>query len=42
MVEMENEILNHEIISRPVKEIIKLNKYHIWMDQIKEYGLIEN
>ena len=42
IAEMENENLSQEIISRLVKEIIKLNKDHIWMDAIQEYGLIEN
>lgn len=40
--EMESENLNQETISRLVKEIIKLNKDHIWIDAIQEYGLIEN
>jgi hypothetical protein len=42
IVEMENENLNQKIISRLVIEIIKVNKDHIWMDAIQEYGLIEN
>lgn len=42
IVEMENENLNQKIISRLVKEIIRVNKDHIWMDAIREYGLIEN
>mgnify|MGYP004350165933 CR=1 FL=1 len=42
IMEMENDNLNQENISRLVKEIIKVNKDHIWMDAIQEYGLIEN
>ena len=42
ILEMENEILNQEIITRLVKEIIILNKDHIWIDAVQEYGLITN
>jgi hypothetical protein len=40
--EIENENLNQQTISRLVKEIIKVNSGLIWMDALKEYGLIEN
>jgi len=38
--EMNSDNLNSEIISELVKEIIKINKDHIWIDAIKEYKLI--
>ena len=38
--EMENEDLNQETISRLVKEILRINKDLIWVDAIKDYGLI--
>jgi len=37
---MENEDLNQETISRLVKEILRINKDLIWVDAIKDYGLI--
>lgn len=42
MKEMEYKNINQETILRLIKEIIKINKDHIWMDAIREYGLIEN
>lgn len=32
--------LNQEIMSKLVKHLIQLNKEHLWMDAIEEYGLI--
>ncbi len=42
IMEMENDNLNQKIMSRLVKQLIKTNKEHIWMDAIQEYGFIEN
>ena len=39
--EIDKEVLNQESIGRLVKEIIKINKAHIWTDAIEEYGLIK-
>ena len=39
--ELKNEELNQNIITKLVKEAIKLNKKHIWTDAIEQYGLYE-
>ncbi len=39
--EMEKENFNQESIGSLVKEILKLNKDHIWTDALEEYGLME-
>lgn len=39
--ELKNEELNQEIITKLVKEAIKLNQKHIWIDAIEEYGFYE-
>ncbi|MFC4632408.1 hypothetical protein ACFO3O_00700 [Dokdonia ponticola] len=38
--EMESEHLNQKTIFKLVKEIIEINKDHIWIDAIEEYKLI--
>ncbi len=40
--EIKKEILNQEILTPIVKEIIKINKDYIWEDALEEYGLIDN
>lgn len=42
MNEMEKEEMNQSKIFMLVKEIVYLNKDLVWMDALKEYGLIEN
>ncbi len=37
--ELKKEELNQEIITKLVKEAIKLNKKYIWPDAIEQYGL---
>lgn len=39
--EFEKENFNQVTISRLVKELININKDHIWTDALKEYGLIK-
>ena len=38
--QMKKEQLNQDVTSRLVKEIIRINQNQIWVDAIKEYGLI--
>jgi hypothetical protein len=39
--EFKKENLDDKVITSLVKELIKINKDHIWKDAIEEYGLIE-
>ena len=39
--EIKKEKLDQETMTSLVKEIIEINKEHIWPEAIKEYGLIE-
>jgi hypothetical protein len=39
--EMVNEKLDQEKMTLLVKEIIKINKEHLWKEAIEEYGLID-
>ncbi len=39
--EMEKKEMNQETLTRLIKELITINKDHIWMDVIEEYGFIE-
>ena len=40
--EVSKEELNQEKLKVIVKEIIKINKEHIWTDALKEYSLIDD
>jgi hypothetical protein len=39
--EFKKENLDDRVMTSLVKELIKINKDHIWTDAIEEYGLIE-
>lgn len=41
ITEIDKEKLNQQTIITLVKEVIKINKEHIWTDALEEYGLIE-
>ena len=42
IIEIAKDELNQEKLTTIVKEIIKINKEHIWADALEEYNLIDN
>ena len=42
MKEMKKENISQKTVLKLIKEIIKINKNLIWMDAIREYGLIDD